>query len=136
MIAFTSISQLVIGPSVKLFPPGKEKSVVVEAIKKRRIPVVDSAIVIQILTALYFAHSRWDMIAGSPLMAIKAMTGTFALTFAAALHFYFRFLKNKAQRAGDQDRLTRLNSKTAWMEKAVLVTGAFTYISGVLFNHL
>ena len=128
--------QLIVGPAVSVLPDSKDKKNLTDKLKKRRIPVMDGAIIVQILTAMYLVYSRWNMIISEPIMRVKALFGAIALTLAFLTHFYYRNKKNQLEKAGEQAALSLLNKRTKVMEKAVLVCGFIAYILGIYFNHM
>ena len=134
LVAFSSISQLVIGPAVRLLPAGSDKEKLQAALKKRRRPIVDSAIVIQLATAVYLLLTRTEMILNSHLFLTKAFAGFSALLLASFVHFILPFIKKRA--TVNPDKPSRLQAITPWLEKTVLVGAATAFLLGVLYNHL
>jgi len=136
LVSMSSIMQLIVGPAINLLPNGPEKKLVTDKLKKRRVPIMDGAIIIQILTAMYLVHARWHMIISERVMIIKGLSGIVALSLAFSAHFYFRGKKNKLQAAGKLDELNLLNKKTRFIEPLVLLFGAIAYFLGIYFNHM
>jgi hypothetical protein len=136
MVSMSSIMQLIVGPAVALLPDGKEKKLVTDKLKIRRVPIMDGAIIVQIITATYLARTRWNMILTEHVMSIKAVCGIVALSLAFAAHFYFRNKKNKLLASGMTAELKILNEKTRLIEPLVLVFGALAYFLGIYFNHM
>lgn len=134
LAAFASISQLIIGPAVKLLTPGSDKEKLQAALKKRRRPVVDTAIVIQLATAIYFLFTRWEMISQSGLFNIKAIAGFAALLIASFVHFVLPVLKKSLKE--QPETIQKLNSIAPWLEKTVLVGALSAFLLGAIFNHL
>jgi len=135
LVAFSSIMQLVVGPAVKKLSAGDDKSKFLIQLKKRRIPVMDGAIIIQILTALFLFHSRHEVIFQSSLMGIKALAGGLALILAFVAHFYIRGKKEKADKTGNKALSEKLSGYGLWIEKTVLIGGSIAFFSGIIFNH-
>ncbi|MDH4261975.1 MAG: hypothetical protein OEV78_02910 [Spirochaetia bacterium] len=136
LVSMSSIMQLIVGPAVSLLTDSNQKKLVTEKLKKRRVPVMDGAIIIQIMTAMYLVHARWNMILSEPVMRVKALSGIIALSLAFSAHFYFRNKKNKLMTAGKTAELKTLNEKTRFIEPLVLVFGAIAYVIGIYFNHM
>lgn len=136
LVSMSAIMQLIIGPAVTSLPENKDKSAFQDKLKKRRIPVMDTAIVVQIITAMYLLRSRWNMIITEPVMRVKVVFGIIALTLAFMAHFYYRNKKNKLQAAGNKVEITAINQKTRIIEKVVLVCGSVAFFLGIYFNHM
>jgi len=136
MLAFTSIMQLIVGPAMSKISASEEKKSALNVLKKRRQPIVDTAIIIQTVTGLHFLHSRWALILESPVLLVKVFFGVVALSIANMLHFYFRRKKAKMQEAGETDRLAKLQSILSKLEKVVLISVAITVLLAVYYNHM
>ncbi|MDH4200585.1 MAG: hypothetical protein OEV66_09420 [Spirochaetia bacterium] len=136
LVAMSAIMQLIVGPAIALLPWSADKNKLTDKLKKRRVPVIDGAIILQICTALYLFYFRWNMIISEPLMRVKVVFGTAALSLAFAVHFYFRYKKINLEKSGDMSSLQIVNKQTQIMEKLVLICGAITYILGIYFNHM
>jgi len=136
LVLMSAIMQLIVGPAISLVTDSKDKKLVTDKLKKRRIPVMDGAIGIQILTAFYLIHARWNMIISEPILIIKVIAGIIALSLAAATHYYFRGKKNKLESAGLSVELKLLNEKKKFIERLVLIFGACAYLIGIYFNHM
>lgn len=130
------IMQLAIGPALAKIPGGKEKKDALAVIHRRWRPVVDIAIIILTLSALYLLFTRWIMIVSMPLFYIKLPFAVITLFLANALHFYYRRVKQKLIAQGKKERLDNVNRLTMMMERIALVTGTITFLLGISFNHL
>ncbi len=129
------IMQLVVGPAAARMTNAQDKKLIGTAIRTRWHPVVDAAIIVQSVTALYFMVTRWEWIASSVILHVKVTTGIITLLFANALHFYFRGKKRRLKAAGETEKLLRANKLTLVMEKVVLVAGVATYLLALFLNH-
>ena len=129
------IMQLVVGPAASKITDVESKKNVMAAIQGRWHPVVDVAIVVQSVTAIFFMVTQWEWIAGSTILHVKVTTGIITLSIANALHFYFRGKKQRLKAAGDMDKLLRANKLTQVMEKIALVAGAITFLLALFLNH-
>jgi len=136
LLAFTSIMQLIVGPAMSKLPASEAKSSALNVLKKRRQPIVDTAIIIQTVTGLYFLHARLDVILNSPILLVKVFFGIVALTIANLLHFYFRRKKAKLLERGETARLANLQSILSKLEKVVLISVAITVFLAVYYNHM
>jgi len=136
IVSMSSIMQLIVGPAVSLLPEGLDKKRLTEKLAKRRIPIMDSAIMIQMTSAIYLLYSRWVMISLEPVMIAKACCGFIGLSLAFSAHFYFRGKKKKLQAEGRLSELKTLNEKTRFIEPLVLVLASCAYFLGVFFNHM
>ena len=136
LVSMSSIMQLIVGPAISHLSEGADKKQVNEKLKNKRNPIMDTAIIIQIVTALYLLHSRVNMILSEPIMIVKAVSGIIALSLAFSAHFYFRNKKIKLQQAGFTEEFKSLNEKTRIIEKLVLVFAMLAFILGVYFNHM
>ena len=126
----------VIGPAMSKIPAGEDKLKAGKIVQGRAQPAMDTAIIIQTLTVIYLAFTRWDVIIASEWMMVKVTFGVIALTLANLLHFYWRGQKRKLKADGKMEQFTALNSRTLFLEKIVLVTAATAFLLGVAFNHL
>ena len=129
------IMQLVVGPAASNIVDVENKKSVMAAIQRRWHPVVDVAIVVQSVTALYFMVTQWEWVASSTILHVKATTGIITLSIASALHFYFRGKKQRLKAAGEKEKLSRANKLTQVMEKVALVFGAATFLLALFLNH-
>ena len=129
------IMQLVVSPAVVRMTNAEDKKLIGTAIQTRWHPVVDAAIIVQSVTALFFMVTRWEWIAASLILHVKVTTGIITLSLAGALHFYFRGKKRRLQAAGETEKLARANKLTRVMEKVVLVTGAATFLLALFLTH-
>lgn len=136
LVAMSSIMQLIVGPAVAVLTNNNEKKNLTEKLKKRRIPVMDGAIGIQIITAFYLLNARWNMIVSEPVLIIKVLAGITALSLAGTAHFYLRGKKNRLAKSGKTEELKILNQKTRLVEPLVLVFGSIAYFIGIYFNHM
>jgi uncharacterized membrane protein len=129
------IMQLVINPALANIPAGIEKQNFAAVVQRRWHPVVDSAIVVLTLTALFFLHGRWAEIVASPILPFKVTTGIITLTCANLLHFYFRGKKRRLKAAGETEKLAKTSALTAKLEKVALIFGATTLVLALSYNH-
>ena len=136
LLAFTSIMQLIVGPAMSKISASDEKKGALNVLKKRRQPIVDTAIIIQTVTGVHFLHSRWALIIDSPLLLVKVFFGVVALSIANLLHFYFRRKKVKLLERGETDRLAKLQAILSKLEKVVLISVAITALLAVYYNHM
>jgi hypothetical protein len=136
LVSLSAIMQLIVGPAVSEITDAKTKTAVNDKLKKIRIPIMDSAIVIQIITAIYLLYARWNMIETETVMQIKAVTGIAALSLASLAHFYLRGKKIRLEKANMMEELGVLNKKSRVVERFVLGFAAITYLLGVYYNHM
>ncbi|MFQ5433115.1 MAG: hypothetical protein ACE5EN_11505 [Nitrospinota bacterium] len=129
------IMQLVVSPAAARMTNAEDKKLIGMAIQTRWHPVVDAAIIIQTVTALFFMVTRWEWIGSSTILHVKVTTGIITLSFANALHFYYRGKKRRLKAAGEVEKLSKTNKRTQVMEKVVLVMGVTTYLLALLLNH-
>lgn len=130
------IMQIVVAPAMGKVPAGEGKAAAQGVIQKRWVPVIDTVIIIQSVTAPIILIERWDMIAASPLLHVKITFGVIALVLANLLHFYWRGKKQKLKREGKTEEFKKLNRLTMFLEKATLVCAAAAFVLAVSFNHL
>ena len=129
------IMQLVINPALANIPAGADKQNFAAVVQKRWHPVVDIAIIVLTLTALFFLHARWAEIIASSILPIKAITGIIALSCANLLHFYYRGKKRKLKAAGETEKLAKATALTTKLEKVALIFGATTFLLALFYNH-
>jgi len=130
------LMQLVVAPAMSKISNGEEKQLAAGVIQGRWHPVVDAAIIVQSLTAVYLMVTRWELIGQEHILHVKVTFGITALVMANLLHFYYRGKKRRLKTAGEMERLAVLSKRTATMEKVTLVTAAVTWLLAVTFNHL
>ncbi len=131
-----TVVQLVVGPAMKQIPAGAEKLKAVAILQGRVQPAMDTAIILQSLTAIYLLITRWEMISASAYLHVKISMGIIALVTANLLHFYWRGKKVRLKAEGKMDQFKALAGRTLFFEKVVLVTAPATFLMGVAFNHL
>ncbi|HEB71518.1 MAG TPA: hypothetical protein ENI77_02740 [Nitrospirae bacterium] len=131
-----TVVQLVVGPAMKQIPAGAEKLKAVAILQGRVQPAMDTAIILQSLTAIYLLITRWEMISASAYLHVKISMGIIALVTANLLHFYWRGKKVRLKAEGKMDQFKALAGRTLLFEKVVLVTAPATFLMGVAFNHL
>jgi len=131
-----TVVQLVVGPAMKQIPAGAEKLKAVAILQGRVQPAMDTAIILQSLTAIYLLITRWEVISASAYLHVKISLGIIALVTANLLHFYWRGKKVRLKAEGKMDQFKALAGRTLLFEKVVLVTAPATFLMGVAFNHL
>ncbi len=128
--------QTITGPAMSRIPAGEDKMKAAAIIQGRAQPAMDTAIIVQSLTAIYLLVTRWDMIGASVFFLVKISFGIIALVTANLLHFHWRGKKRRLKAAGKTDEFKNLSARTLKFEKLVLVTAPLAFILGVVFNHL
>lgn len=129
------IMQLVVSPAVARMTNPEDKKLIGMAVQTRWHPVVDAAIIVQSVTALFFMVTQWERIGASTILHVKVTTGIITLSLASALHFYYRGKKRRLKAAGETEKLKRANKLTQMMEKVALVAGAATFLLALFLNH-
>ncbi|MFW2331539.1 MAG: hypothetical protein ACN4E2_04510 [Nitrospinota bacterium] len=129
------VTQLVIKDIMGLFPESEKKESAKKIMGRRIRGSMDATIIIMTITALYFLHSRLDLLFASNILFVKALVGGSALLIALFLHFVLRPIKVRAIASGNKNRMMVLNKLAPRLERTAMFFAFITVLLAIYFNH-